>query len=108
MKQAPCNNCGDCYTGCNYGEKNTFYMNYLPMARLEWDARIPIRPNLSLLNQANPQVFDAEFRAGRGMYRLRGGLDIGSAAAPEPFLALQNYLGSSGEDLELRFVLTRE
>jgi len=33
MKQAPCNNCGDCFTGCNYGGKNTLYMNYLPMAR---------------------------------------------------------------------------
>jgi cholesterol oxidase len=33
MAQAPCNGCGNCYTGCNYGGKNSLYMNYLPMAR---------------------------------------------------------------------------
>jgi hypothetical protein len=85
-------------------------------------------PNLSLLNQANPEVFDAEFRGGEAVYRLRRGLEAGKAAtadlrlvdektivgrwtlrdlAPETFLSLQNYLGSSGVELELRFVLTR-
>ncbi|MCC6858342.1 MAG: GMC family oxidoreductase [Bryobacterales bacterium] len=33
VPQAPCNDCGDCVTGCNFGAKNTLYMNYLPMAR---------------------------------------------------------------------------
>jgi cholesterol oxidase len=33
MKQEPCNGCGNCFAGCNYGGKNTLYMNYLPMAR---------------------------------------------------------------------------
>lgn len=32
VKQAPCNQCGDCVTGCNYGSKNTTLMNYLPDA----------------------------------------------------------------------------
>lgn len=33
MAQVPCNDCGDCVSGCNFGAKNTLYMNYLPMAR---------------------------------------------------------------------------
>ncbi|NQZ06130.1 MAG: GMC family oxidoreductase N-terminal domain-containing protein [Algicola sp.] len=32
VKQLPCNNCGDCVSGCNYGAKNTTLMNYLPDA----------------------------------------------------------------------------
>ncbi len=32
MTQAPCTDCGDCVTGCNFGAKNTLYMNFLPMA----------------------------------------------------------------------------
>jgi len=32
MPQTPCTDCGDCVTGCNFGAKNTLYMNYLPMA----------------------------------------------------------------------------
>lgn len=85
-------------------------------------------PNLSLLNQANPGCSEVELWHG-GLHRFRGGLEIGSAAAPdlrriddetivgrwtlrdlapEPFLELQNYLGSSGEELDLRFVLARK
>ena len=84
-------------------------------------------PNISLLNAANPEVFEASFRGGQASYRLRGGLDLGSGTpklrridaqcvigrrtlgdvAPELFLGLQNYLGSSGDALEIRFVLTR-
>jgi cholesterol oxidase len=33
VNQKPCVDCGDCVTGCNFGAKNTLYMNYLPMAR---------------------------------------------------------------------------
>ena len=33
VEQHPCNDCGDCVTGCNVRAKNTLYMNYLPMAR---------------------------------------------------------------------------
>ncbi|WP_297809428.1 GMC family oxidoreductase N-terminal domain-containing protein [uncultured Methylophaga sp.] len=32
VEQLPCNNCGDCVSGCNYGAKNTTQMNYLPDA----------------------------------------------------------------------------
>jgi cholesterol oxidase len=84
-------------------------------------------PNISLLNQANPQLFEADFRGGEASYRFRGGLDLGRPAAelrrideqtiigcwnlpdltPEPFLALQNYIGSTSQGLEVRFVLTR-
>lgn len=32
-EQKPCNNCGDCVSGCNVGAKNTTLMNYLPDAR---------------------------------------------------------------------------
>jgi cholesterol oxidase len=31
--QQPCQLCGDCVTGCNYGAKSTTLMNYLPDAR---------------------------------------------------------------------------
>ena len=33
MEQKPCNDCGNCVSGCNVRAKNTLYMNYLPMAR---------------------------------------------------------------------------
>ena len=33
VHQEPCNNCGNCVTGCNVRAKNTLYMNYLPMAQ---------------------------------------------------------------------------
>ena len=86
-------------------------------------------PNLSLLNQANPEVFQAEFRGGEVQFRFRSGAEIGVGqampglrrvddktmvgiwtlrdAAPELFLAFQHFLGSAGEALELRFVLAR-
>lgn len=32
IDQQKCKDCGDCITGCNFGAKNTLYMNYLPMA----------------------------------------------------------------------------
>jgi cholesterol oxidase len=32
-EQKPCNNCGDCVSGCNVRAKNTTLMNYLPDAR---------------------------------------------------------------------------
>lgn len=32
VEQQPCNNCGDCVSGCNYKAKNTTLMNYLPDA----------------------------------------------------------------------------
>jgi hypothetical protein len=83
-------------------------------------------PNLSLLNQANPEIFEAEFHAGQASYRLRGGLKLSGEAevrvldertaigrwvmrdaVPELFVSLQNHLGSTGAELELRFVLTR-
>ncbi len=32
VEQLPCNNCGDCVTGCNNRAKNTTLMNYLPDA----------------------------------------------------------------------------
>jgi cholesterol oxidase len=32
VMQHPCTECGDCVTGCNFGAKNTLYMNYLPEA----------------------------------------------------------------------------
>ncbi len=32
VEQNPCNNCGDCVSGCNYKAKNTTLMNYLPDA----------------------------------------------------------------------------
>ena len=33
VEQQPCNDCGNCVSGCNVKAKNTLYMNYLPMAR---------------------------------------------------------------------------
>src|SRR5262245_33574152 len=50
--QQPCNDCGNCVTGCNVRAKNTLYMNYLPMAqqagatiltqtKVEWLEKLP-------------------------------------------------------------------
>ena len=33
VEQKPCNDCGNCVTGCNVKAKNTLQMNYLPMAK---------------------------------------------------------------------------
>ena len=33
VEQKPCNDCGNCVTGCNVRAKNTLQMNYLPMAK---------------------------------------------------------------------------
>lgn len=33
VPQRPCDNCGDCVSGCNTGAKNTLLMNYLPDAK---------------------------------------------------------------------------
>lgn len=33
VPQAPCIDCGDCFTGCNVRAKKTLYMNYLPLAK---------------------------------------------------------------------------
>jgi choline dehydrogenase-like flavoprotein len=33
VDQYPCNNCGDCFTGCNYHAKSTLPMNYLARAK---------------------------------------------------------------------------
>jgi cholesterol oxidase len=33
VAQRPCNNCGDCCSGCRYGAKNTLDKNYLPDAK---------------------------------------------------------------------------
>ncbi|MGH9359336.1 MAG: GMC family oxidoreductase, partial [Terriglobia bacterium] len=52
VPQKPCIDCGDCFTGCNVGAKNTVYMNYLPVARangtdmfthtqVDWLERLP-------------------------------------------------------------------
>ncbi|MBL8296205.1 MAG: hypothetical protein JNN08_30455, partial [Bryobacterales bacterium] len=87
-------------------------------------------PNVSLLNQANPEVFQAEFGGSGMQVRFRAGVEIGAGqampelrrvdgktvvglwtlrdAAPELFLTFPRFLGSAGEELELRFVLTRD
>ena len=52
VEQRPCNDCGNCVSGCNVKAKNTLYMNYLPMARsagatiltqtkVEWLEKLP-------------------------------------------------------------------
>jgi cholesterol oxidase len=52
VEQRPCNDCGNCVSGCNVKAKNTLYMNYLPMARnagatiltqtkVEWLQKLP-------------------------------------------------------------------
>ena len=52
VEQQPCNDCGNCVSGCNVKAKNTLYMNYLPMARnagatiltqtkVEWLEKLP-------------------------------------------------------------------
>jgi cholesterol oxidase len=33
IRQRGCIDCGDCFTGCNVGAKNSLAMNYLPLAR---------------------------------------------------------------------------
>jgi hypothetical protein len=86
-------------------------------------------PNLSLLNQANPELLEATFQRGQPEWRFRGGIEAPRTAgmpelrrvddrtmlgrwtmaglAPDLFLTLQNYSGSSGAELEIRFILTR-
>ncbi|MBI4903954.1 MAG: GMC family oxidoreductase [Acidobacteria bacterium] len=52
VEQAPCNDCGNCVTGCNVTAKNTLDRNYLPMAKqagatiltqtkVEWIEKLP-------------------------------------------------------------------
>src|SRR5664280_2044707 len=50
VEQRPCNDCGNCVSGCNVKAKNTLCMNYLPMAR-NAGATIPTQTKVEWLEK---------------------------------------------------------
>lgn len=60
VPQSPCNDCGDCFTGCNSGGKNTLAVNYLPMAH---------RAGAEIYTQMNVERVE---KLGGGGWRVHG------------------------------------
>jgi len=58
--QHPCTECGDCVTGCNFGAKNTLYMNYLPLAA---------KNGVDIFTQAKVEWVE---KLGQGNWRIHG------------------------------------
>jgi cholesterol oxidase len=51
VPQIPCNDCGDCITGCNFTSKKTLCFTYLPIAR-SFGAKIFVQCDVDRIEQA--------------------------------------------------------
>ena len=60
VEQQPCNDCGNCVTGCNVRAKNTLPMNYLPLAK---------QAGAHILTQANVEYIE---KLPGGGWRIHG------------------------------------
>ena len=61
VKQKPCIDCGDCFTGCNVKAKNTLDMNYLPLAR-SLGVKIFTKVEVSHLRKNQDGTFTIHYR----------------------------------------------
>src|ERR1051325_5754488 len=68
--QQPCNDCGNCVTGCNVRAKNTLYMNYLPMAQ---------QAGVTILTQTKVDWLE---KLAAGGWRIHGQHVVGSDSTP--------------------------
>jgi cholesterol oxidase len=68
--QQPCNDCGNCVTGCNVRAKNTLYMNYLPMAQ---------QAGATILTQTKVEWLE---KLPAGGWRIHGQHVVGSSGTP--------------------------
>jgi cholesterol oxidase len=51
VPQVPCNHCGDCVTGCNFGAKKTLCFTYLPIAK-SYGAKIFVQCDVDRIERA--------------------------------------------------------
>ena len=86
VTQTPCNNCGDCVSGCNYTSKSTTRMNYLPDA-YNHGAEIFCEASVSHIEKTDEgwKVYYATLDQGREKF-----------GAPEQFILAETVILSAG------------
>lgn len=61
VPQEPCNNCGDCITGCNYEAKKTLCFTYLPIAK-SYGAQIYVQCDVDRIEARDDGRWDVHFQ----------------------------------------------